>query len=197
MNRFGMARRSTKSELLAAACLLFVFGCAPSPLVRLSGPAKAAAAASRQDRICILTPADGRFESKVYEGTGQIVASRIVYALRADYADLLVLNPGSESDAKVDCGERGGRYLVVPAILHWEERATGWSGLPDHIEIQVSLRDLTSGTTRQFLFDAQTSMGVGGFLWAAFFEWGNLPASRLLDARFDRAVVALLSGQEP
>jgi len=35
----------------------------------------------------------------------------------------------------VDSNEYG--YFVEPIILHWEERATEWSGLPDRIEIQL------------------------------------------------------------
>ena len=31
------------------------------------------------------------------------------------------------------------QYYVVPEILHWEERATEWSGLPDRIELQLSV----------------------------------------------------------
>lgn len=33
-------------------------------------------------------------------------------------------------------------YLVVPIILHWEDRATEWSGKSDRLEIQLSVYDL-------------------------------------------------------
>jgi hypothetical protein len=33
----------------------------------------------------------------------------------------------------------------VPEILSWEDRATEWSGIPDSIEIKLSLYDGASG----------------------------------------------------
>jgi hypothetical protein len=35
-------------------------------------------------------------------------------------------------------------YYVDPEILHWEDRATEWSGRPDTIEIRISIYDSTS-----------------------------------------------------
>ena len=32
-------------------------------------------------------------------------------------------------------------YYVVPEILHWEDRATEWSGLPDRIEVKIIVSD--------------------------------------------------------
>jgi len=32
-------------------------------------------------------------------------------------------------------------YYVIPEILHWEERATEWSGKPDKIEVKISIYD--------------------------------------------------------
>jgi len=36
-------------------------------------------------------------------------------------------------------------YYVASEILHWEDRATEWSGLPDKIEIKVIIYDTKSG----------------------------------------------------
>jgi hypothetical protein len=30
-------------------------------------------------------------------------------------------------------------YFVIPEILHWEDRATEWSGIPDKIEVKISI----------------------------------------------------------
>jgi len=35
-------------------------------------------------------------------------------------------------------------YYVQPEILHWEDRATEWSGKSDRLEIQVLLYDTSS-----------------------------------------------------
>jgi hypothetical protein len=30
-------------------------------------------------------------------------------------------------------------YYVVPEIVRWEDRATEWSGIPDKVEIKISI----------------------------------------------------------
>lgn len=30
-------------------------------------------------------------------------------------------------------------YYVIPEILHWEDRATEWSGIPDKIQVKISI----------------------------------------------------------
>lgn len=32
-------------------------------------------------------------------------------------------------------------YIIIPEILHWEDRATAWSGLPDKVEIFIEIYD--------------------------------------------------------
>jgi Domain of unknown function (DUF4823) len=39
----------------------------------------------------------------------------------------------------------GADYELVPAITHWEDRATEWSGKPDRAEVVVSVYDACSG----------------------------------------------------
>ncbi len=56
----------------------------------------------------------------------------------------------------------GSEYYVIPEILHWEDRATEWSGIPDKIKIQISVYDgqaleklastIISGTSRWATF---------------------------------------------
>lgn len=47
-------------------------------------------------------------------------------------------------------------------ILHWEERATEWSGKPDRIEIQIIIYDLS--TKKQIVNSTYT----GKSKWATF-----------------------------
>lgn len=32
-------------------------------------------------------------------------------------------------------------HYIIPEILHWEDRATEWSGKPDKIEIKVTIHE--------------------------------------------------------
>ena len=38
-------------------------------------------------------------------------------------------------------------YLIVPLVVHWEDRATEWSGRPDRIVIEVRAVDVPSEKT--------------------------------------------------
>ena len=53
-------------------------------------------------------------------------------------------------------------YFVWPKILHWEERATEWSGKPDRIEIQITVYD--ARTKQQIAKSSYT----GKSKWATF-----------------------------
>jgi hypothetical protein len=33
------------------------------------------------------------------------------------------------------------KYLVYPTILHWEDRTTEWSALPDRVEVKIDLNE--------------------------------------------------------
>jgi hypothetical protein len=43
--------------------------------------------------------------------------------------------------------ELGATYLVTPMIVHWEDRATEWSGISDKVEVRITVRDVASGRT--------------------------------------------------
>jgi hypothetical protein len=36
-------------------------------------------------------------------------------------------------------GETAAKYYAVPEILHWEDRATEWSGIKDKLEIKLTV----------------------------------------------------------
>ena len=41
--------------------------------------------------------------------------------------------------------ENEATYLIFPVILHWEDRATEWSGIADKIKIKISVIDVDNG----------------------------------------------------
>jgi hypothetical protein len=53
-------------------------------------------------------------------------------------------------------------YYVVPQILHWEDRATQWSGRPDQIEIKITV------------YDAETSNIVASTRISGESKWATL-----------------------
>jgi Domain of unknown function (DUF4823) len=50
------------------------------------------------------------------------------------------------------------KYLVYPTILHWEDRATVWSALPDRVEVKIDLIETATGK----LLDSVVIRGKSG-----------------------------------
>lgn len=91
--------------------------------------------------VVIATPADGRYVEKLYAGSGAMTAA----AVRAAFA-----HHSNQVDVAANCKEvsclralSGSAYYVVPEILHWEDRATEWSGIPDRIQVKLTIYDAT------------------------------------------------------
>ena len=53
-------------------------------------------------------------------------------------------------------------YYVEPDILHWDDRATEWSGKPDKIEIKISVYSARLGT------ELASSVQSASRKWATF-----------------------------
>ena len=53
-------------------------------------------------------------------------------------------------------------YYVIPEILHWEDRATEWSGLPDKIEVKIIVYDGGTGN------EVASTLISGQSKWATF-----------------------------
>ncbi|XHF32918.1 DUF4823 domain-containing protein [Pseudomonas chlororaphis] len=85
--------------------------------------------------VFIATPVDGRYETNLYKASGAMTAGAIRSAF-ARYSNQVKV---SESCADLACIRELGNagYYVVPEILHWEDRATEWSGIPDRIEVKL------------------------------------------------------------
>jgi hypothetical protein len=179
---------------LFAVFVLASIGCGPKVQVRSTG-AEVPRPNTMQDMICVARAADGRLGSRRYTGTGELVSERIVEALRVQYPSVKSLSATDEDDAADTCRTKHGRYLIVPAIRHWEDRYSGWSWKKDRIEIRLSLRSLDGDfTAREVTYLANTSSGVVA-REVLLTGWTNEQPDELLTERFDAAVLALVSGQ--
>lgn len=139
---------------------LFMAGC--SATYERSDVVSASSKLNPDRGVLVSTPEDGQYGAARYFGSGNMTAAAVrsafsKYATRADFAKKC---HGEECLEQVDTKKYG--YYVKPEILHWEERATEWSGLPDKIEIQVVVYD--AETKRQL---ANTSY-TGKSKWATF-----------------------------
>ncbi|MDH5755498.1 MAG: DUF4823 domain-containing protein [Nitrospinota bacterium] len=96
----------------------------------------------------VVQPADGGSLGKTYRGSGAKVAFEFARAMKPLVADVKI-SPNSSDNQSLfeDARKQNVRYLLIPQIMHWEDRATQWSGIPDRMEIQVELIDLVTGDT--------------------------------------------------
>lgn len=128
----------------------------------------------RDAKICVETPDDGVYDSHVYVGSGQIVAERIRRAL---------VSYGFEAD--IDCESQ---FRVKANLKHWEDRATGWSGLRDEVEVELGLYGPGSdGPAR-----AVTYKAIPNWFAASVVDGGWRKPQALLTDEFDQAVGALV-----
>jgi len=127
--------------LLLSLCV----GCVSTYTVKSisrSGPLRTNATA------LVTLPADGAFLRETYPGSGRTTALAVgrAFAKRLRTVDV---TPEVATLPQYLEQARAGRfdYLVVPTLVHWENRATEWSGLPDRIEIEIRTVDVQSQKT--------------------------------------------------
>ena len=124
---------------LLLSCLLAV-GCTSTYQQRPTVANQASLTAGRQ--VVVATPQNGAYGTETYESSGASTATAVHAAFARHTSDVIV-----SSDCRdLPCmRERnpGGAYFVVPLILHWEDRATEWSGKKDKIEIKLSIYGAT------------------------------------------------------
>jgi hypothetical protein len=96
--------------------------------------------------ILITVPPDGRYGETVYAGSGEAAARALQRALLVRGGQVEVGSAAASQYAALAAARSAqAAYLIFPVITHWEDRATEWSGLPDRIEVVVSVIDVPAG----------------------------------------------------
>ena len=119
---------------------VFAAGCTSTYQQRPTVSSQASLVAGQ--RVVIATPLNGSYGAERYTSSGASTASAVQAAFARHTSDLVV----STDCRNLAClRERhpDGFYFVVPLILHWEDRATEWSGKKDKIEIKISIYGAT------------------------------------------------------
>jgi len=135
-------------------------GCASTYKQEVVTPQKAKL--ERGKAVLVATPKNGAYEDKGYQGSGRQTAAAVQAAF-ARFSNRVVV---SARCADLPClqSESAGlyAYLIVPEILHWEDRATEWSGIPDRIEVKLVVSDAQSG------IEVSSIVVSGKSKWATF-----------------------------
>ena len=92
--------------------------------------------------IYVMQAKDGAYGGTAYKGSGLDVSKIILRTLRKVQPLAQLVEETNESDAAKMAKEKGASYLIVPDLLHWEDRATAWSGYRDKVKIELRLLSL-------------------------------------------------------
>ena len=95
---------------------------------------------SREASAYIALPADGRYGQILYTGSGAQTAQEVAGAFAPYLRKTSVAIASEDIDTALGSAEAGGYdYVLYPEILHWEDRATEWSGKSDLVSIKISI----------------------------------------------------------
>ncbi|EFE95230.1 DUF4823 domain-containing protein [Serratia odorifera] len=91
--------------------------------------------------IIIAEPTPGFYGSIQYPDSGRMTADAVKTAF-SHYSDKVSVTANCSSLSCLTQSKASlNGYYVVPEILHWEDRATEWSGIPDKLDIKLTLYD--------------------------------------------------------
>lgn len=134
---------NTRLSVLLSALLLV--SCVHKYAVPLEAdsPAYLAAAAT----VYVTTPPDGRDDNgRTYKNSGDW--TRSAFADGLSDRGVQVIPGGSATnpaEAIAAAKSAGADFLVLPHIVHWSDRVTEWSGIPDRITIEINIYEVTTG----------------------------------------------------
>jgi hypothetical protein len=136
-------------------------------------------------RMWVLAPEDGAYGKERYHGSGRSVGRRTLSIVRQRFP-LAQLPRGRSSDEGAALQRaRAGRvdFIVSPEILHWEDRATPWSGFRDKVRVEVRLLRVHPPTLiRSVVFESRNN--------SITFIDGR--PEDLLDRDYEKAVLSIL-----
>jgi len=96
--------------------------------------------------IYIALPKDGIFGSIQYPASSTQTTHALLKSFSRYSNNIEASNQyATYAQALRETSKRGFYYLVYPTILHWEDRATEWSGKPDKLSIQIKIVQANTG----------------------------------------------------
>lgn len=130
-------------DCVLLALLFIVSGCtATYTKTTLSEPT---APLPRGKHIAIALPENGSYDAKEYPASGKSTALAVRAAF-AKFAAQTTIVPDCKTLACLsETMGADADYFVVPEILHWEDRATEWSGIKDKLEVKISVHYAKTG----------------------------------------------------
>ena len=130
-------------KLALLGVLIFLVGCSSNYVVQpIETPNKSLGGDSE---VYVMLPKDGQYGTTVYFGSGQMTVQAIHAALVSKVKKVYIANVSEDlEDALKNAKEMQFTYVFQPMILHWEDRATEWSGRPDQITLKYTVFDVAT-----------------------------------------------------
>ena len=155
-----------------ATVLTILAACSHTYDVRSSERAADGPLLQRGVSILVGVPLDGQDGHHTYAGSGQLTSQAIVVALFRFTDEVEAAATPEILDEYVARARAAGiGYVVFPEILIWKDRNTRRWGLPDLMEIQLTLVDAATGET----LDTTTISGSSRIEWS----WNDKPQDLL------------------
>lgn len=96
--------------------------------------------------VYVALPDDGKFEDKIYASSGRATAEAIFDAFLRSTQRVRIGGKVEDREAALASAEKGSDdFIAFTTILHWEDRATEWSGRPDRMSIRIEILDAKTG----------------------------------------------------
>lgn len=127
----------------AVAALAALAACEPVYVAR--DVARPTVALDHRQPVLISVPRDASYGAIFYRGSGTKTARAVQAAFRRHASQADMVAECGQTDCLILASQRAYGYFVRPEILHWEDRATYWSGRPDRVEVRLTLYDLATG----------------------------------------------------
>jgi len=145
--------------LYLVIALLLLTGCADrQKLIRLK---TTSIKIDTSKGIYISIPKDGSYGKNNYQGSGQMLANEIIIAFSKHSINVQSGHMYQSFDEAIQYAKNNNfTYLIYPQILHWEDRATEWSGIPDKVTVKIDIIETKHNKT----LDSVTIKGTSG--WA-------------------------------
>ena len=160
--------------------LLVSIGCATS---RINTQVPQKSKIDKTKIIYVMQAKDGAYGGKTYKGSGLNVSKIILRTLRNVQPLAQLVEETNEADAIKIAKQKDASYLIVPDLLHWEDRATAWSGYRDKVKIELRLLSLNPIET----ISSQTYYTTNNSI-----TFLNTKPEDLLDERFDKFIYQFL-----
>lgn len=111
----------------------------------------------KNQNIAITVCEDGIYGSDIYIGSGRTVANILKQQLASYGKKVTVLRNKEVFEDLTEDDFNNYEYFFIPEIIHWEDRATVWSGLPDKVEIAIDVYDSNKNLLKSVILTGKSA----------------------------------------